>query len=51
MIEFHSTALKFGCKSAGAPGVRQAAKTSYFTAFIHDFDGNKIEAATFPRNI
>ena len=51
VIEFHSIALKFGCKSAGAPGVRQAAKASYYTAFIYDFDGNKIEAATFPRNI
>jgi hypothetical protein len=29
VIEFHAIALKFGCRSAGAPGVRQAAKTSY----------------------
>lgn len=41
--------LKFGYKGTGTPGIRQAAKT--FTAFIYDFDGNKIEAATLPRNL
>jgi catechol 2,3-dioxygenase-like lactoylglutathione lyase family enzyme len=49
--EFYSVALKFGYRSGGAPGIRQAAKTIYFAAFIYDFDGNKIEAATFPRNL
>jgi catechol 2,3-dioxygenase-like lactoylglutathione lyase family enzyme len=51
VVEFHKIALEFGCRSAGAPGVRPAAKTTYFNAFIVDLDGNKIEAATFPRKI
>lgn len=51
VIEFHAIALQFGYRSAGAPGIRQGAKTSYFAAFVYDFDGNKIEATTFPRNL
>ena len=46
---FHETALSLGCTSAGDPGPRQAAMTTYFGAFIYDLDGNKIEAVTFPR--
>lgn len=46
--EFHAAALALGCTSAGDPGIRQAAMTSYFGAFIFDLDGNKIEAVTFP---
>jgi catechol 2,3-dioxygenase-like lactoylglutathione lyase family enzyme len=46
---FHAAALSLGCTSAGDPGPRQAAMTSYFGAFIYDLDGNKIEAVTFPR--
>lgn len=46
---FHAAALQLGCKSAGDPGVRQAAMTSYFGAFILDGDGNKIEAVCFPK--
>jgi catechol 2,3-dioxygenase-like lactoylglutathione lyase family enzyme len=46
---FHETALALGCTSAGDPGPRQAAMTTYFGAFIYDLDGNKIEAVTFPR--
>ena len=34
---------------AGAPGPRQAAMTVYYAAFVQDPDGNKLEAATFPR--
>jgi catechol 2,3-dioxygenase-like lactoylglutathione lyase family enzyme len=45
---FHAAALESGCTSAGDPGPRQAAMTTYFGAFICDFDGNKIEAVTFP---
>ena len=29
--------------------LRQAAMTSYYAAFVQDPDGNKLEAATFPR--
>ena len=46
---FHAAALAAGCKDAGAPGPRQAAITMYFGAFVFDLDGNKVEAANFPR--
>jgi len=45
---FFSDALARGCASAGDPGPRQAAMTTYFGAFIFDLDGNKIEAVHFP---
>jgi catechol 2,3-dioxygenase-like lactoylglutathione lyase family enzyme len=46
--QFFDDALALGCTSAGDPGPRQAAMTTYFGAFIFDFDGNKIEAVNFP---
>ncbi len=46
---FHRIALEQGCTDAGAPGPRQGAMTGYYGAFIQDRDGNKLEAATFPR--
>ena len=46
---FHRIALEQGCSDAGAPGPRQGAMTSYYGAFVQDRDGNKLEAATFPR--
>jgi catechol 2,3-dioxygenase-like lactoylglutathione lyase family enzyme len=46
---FFSAALAAGCASDGDPGPRQATMTGYFTAFIRDRDGNRIEAATFPK--
>ena len=46
--EFHDAALARGGRTAGDPGPRQAAFTTYFGAFIFDPDGNKIEAVTFP---
>ncbi len=46
---FHSEALAAGGADAGAPGPRVAAVTTYFGAFIHDLDGNKVEAVTFPQ--
>ena len=46
---FHAEAMKAGWTDAGAPGPRQAAMTSYYAAFVQDPDGNKLEAATFPR--
>ena len=47
--EFFDAAIARGVKSAGDPGPRQAAFTTYFGAFIFDDDGNKIEAVHFPR--
>ena len=46
---FFDRALARGCASAGDPGPRPAAMTTYFGAFVFDPDGNKIEAVTFPR--
>ena len=46
---FFAAALAGGCTSDGGPGPREAAMTGYFAAFIRDRDGNRIEAATFPR--
>ena len=45
---FHAAALAAGCTSAGEPGPRQGAATTYYGAFIRDRDGNKIEAVNFP---
>lgn len=49
VIAFHKAAVAGGGRSDGAPGPRPAAMTSYFGAFILDLDGNKVEAASFPR--
>jgi catechol 2,3-dioxygenase-like lactoylglutathione lyase family enzyme len=46
---FHAAALTQGGKTAGDPGTRQAAFTTYFGAFVFDLDGNKIEAVYFPK--
>jgi catechol 2,3-dioxygenase-like lactoylglutathione lyase family enzyme len=47
---FFDSATALGCLSAGDPGPRLAAMTTYFGAFIFDLDGNKIEAVHFPRS-
>ena len=46
---FHSLALAGGGFCNGPPGDRQAAMTVYFAAFIRDRDGNRLEAAHFPK--
>jgi catechol 2,3-dioxygenase-like lactoylglutathione lyase family enzyme len=46
---FFAAALASGWTSDGEPGPRRATITGYFAAFIRDPDGNRIEAATFPR--
>jgi catechol 2,3-dioxygenase-like lactoylglutathione lyase family enzyme len=46
---FHAEALRAGWTDSGGPGPRQAAMTGYYAAFVQDPDGNKLEAATFPR--
>ncbi len=46
---FHAAAMDRGGSDEGAPGDRSAAMTTYFAAFVIDPDGNKIEAACFPR--
>jgi catechol 2,3-dioxygenase-like lactoylglutathione lyase family enzyme len=47
--DFHAAALTGGGASAGEPGPRQAAMTTYFGAFVLDPDGNKLEAVSFPK--
>jgi catechol 2,3-dioxygenase-like lactoylglutathione lyase family enzyme len=49
--EFHAAALAQGGKTAGDPGPRQAAFTTYFGAFVFDPDGNKIEAVFFASSL
>ena len=44
---FHAAALKAGGRSDGEPGLRPHYTANYYAAFIHDADGNKIEAVTF----
>jgi catechol 2,3-dioxygenase-like lactoylglutathione lyase family enzyme len=46
---FHAATISAGWLDAGAPGPRKAEMTPYFAAFVQDRDGNKLEAATFPR--
>jgi catechol 2,3-dioxygenase-like lactoylglutathione lyase family enzyme len=48
---FHSAALAHGGKTAGNPGPRQGAFTTYFGAFVFDPDGNKIEAVYFAKKL
>ena len=44
---FHAAALANGGTSDGAPGLRPQHGEGYYTAFIRDPDGNRIEAVTF----
>jgi len=49
--QFHAAALTQGGRTAGDPGARRAAFTTYFGAFIFDPDGNKIEAVYFAQKL
>ena len=49
VVAFHAEALRRGCRDGGKPGFREGTMTRYFAAFILDPDGNRIEAANFPR--
>jgi catechol 2,3-dioxygenase-like lactoylglutathione lyase family enzyme len=42
--EFHAAALGAGATDNGAPGLRPAYGESYYAAFVHDADGNNLEA-------
>jgi catechol 2,3-dioxygenase-like lactoylglutathione lyase family enzyme len=44
---FHTAALAAGAKDNGAPGLRPHYRPDYYAAFVHDPDGNNIEAVTF----
>ncbi|KAH8896017.1 lactoylglutathione lyase [Thozetella sp. PMI_491] len=44
VVEFHATAMGFGGKDNGLPGVRRQYGETYFAAFVIDPDGWKLEA-------
>lgn len=41
---FYKAALEAGAIDNGAPGYRVEYTPGYYAAFVHDFDGNNIEA-------
>lgn len=41
---FHAAALAAGAADNGAPGYRAEYSPEYYAAFVHDLDGNNIEA-------
>ena len=44
--EFHGAALQAGGKDNGAPGLRPHYHEHFYAAYVHDPDGNNIEAVT-----
>ncbi len=45
--EFYKTAMASGAKDNGAPGYRKEYWTGYYAAFVHDMDGNNVEAVWY----
>jgi catechol 2,3-dioxygenase-like lactoylglutathione lyase family enzyme len=43
---FHQAAIAAGAEDHGAPGIREHYHQNYYAAFVHDADGNNIEAVT-----
>jgi catechol 2,3-dioxygenase-like lactoylglutathione lyase family enzyme len=41
---FHAAALAAGGADNGTPGVREHYHPTYYAAFVHDLDGNNVEA-------
>jgi catechol 2,3-dioxygenase-like lactoylglutathione lyase family enzyme len=41
---FYEAAMSVGAKDNGAPGVRPHYHENYYAAYVHDADGNNIEA-------
>ena len=41
---FHAAALAAGGRDNGAPGIREHYHPTYHAAFVHDLEGNNIEA-------
>lgn len=46
---FYKAALRAGGKNNGAPGYRKDYSPGYYAAFIHDADGNNVEAVWFDK--
>src|SRR5713101_9641161 len=44
---FHAAAVKAGGKDNGKAGLRPDYGATYYAAFVHDPDGNNLEAVTF----
>jgi len=44
---FYKEALAAGAKDNGAPGYRKEYWPGYYAAFVHDVDGNNVEAVWF----
>ena|SRR3989338_1122924 len=44
---FHKKALEVGWKDNGAPGYRKEYWPGYYAAFVHDLDGNNVEAVWY----
>lgn len=44
---FYKAALEVGAKDNGAPGYRKEYWPGYYAAFVHDIDGNNVEAVWF----
>jgi catechol 2,3-dioxygenase-like lactoylglutathione lyase family enzyme len=44
VVAFHDAALAAGGIDNGAPGPREQYHPTYYGAFVHDLDGNNIEA-------
>jgi len=42
--QFHEAALAAGGKDNGAPGLRPHYHETYYAAYVHDADGNNVEA-------
>ncbi|MGF1632169.1 MAG: VOC family protein [Kiloniellaceae bacterium] len=45
---FHAAALAAGGSDEGGPGLRLAYAPDYFSAYVRDRDGNKLQAVTYP---
>lgn len=47
---FHAAAMAAGAVSESPPSIRPHDRVRYYSAFIVDADGNRIEAVTFPND-
>ncbi len=43
---FYEAAIAAGGKDNGAPGIRSHYHESYYAAYVHDADGNNVEAVS-----
>ncbi|MDO8548294.1 MAG: VOC family protein [bacterium] len=48
--EFYKAALKAGAKDNGKPGYRKEFWPGYYASFVHDADGNNVEAVFYDYN-